>query len=1243
LKVSASNIISWVENNNKLAQQELPQIIRRLCFDEQDTKASSFPADDSTFMPSWDGTLVSINGSAWVPAGESVWEIGTDSSVGSKANSDFIKRTEDSSEDFKAENTYIFITPRRWKNKEKWITDNKNKGGWKEVRAYDATDLEEWIDSQPSNAVYIAEILGIGGYGVKSAEAYFNDWANQCKPAITKEALISGRESSFESLDKEFTDNFTKDNYSVISVYSDSIEESVISAIVAVTNNNKLLLNSLVITDEQGWQYVQNNPEVKIVICASPEISKQPSFQNDLTLISPQSLGNKPIDEKNIILERASYSEFEKALVALGEEESDAKRLSHQAGRSWSIYRRLKAINPAISKPDWSKYNSLALSLLSLTGSWDGNNENDKSFVSSIAQTEYKNIESELLQLASVDDTPVIKINQVWKIKSPVEVLPFVSNAISSELVERYFDNLLELFSIKHPKLELDVSQRYMANVIGKQFPYSEVLLEGIANSLIKLAVIGDDFIELSSTSFQFRINHLIKEILSSGSRKNWLTLEPFFRSFAEASPEEFLGSIEKDLRKENPLIQTLFTESSSDVMTGQRYFNNLLWAFEVLAWNPRYITRVCKILIELDKFIVPSNWTNSPFNTLYSFFRPWFPQTNTTVEQRIELLNQIITLDEEIGFEILLRQRDLRGDHAIPNAQPVYRDDNAGHIVLEFDRYKAIEYANEKLVDLANLNPDRIYKILELYLLDSFDLWQKVLKLLDELAKSEIKDDVRIRFQNKLRQFKNRNPRTSLDSKELNQQLDHYIELFKPKSVINEYLWLFTNQADSCFKGTSSDYDYKERQKIGDQKRVEAITAINENHGEEVIFELLAKSESKILCSAAIIHSKTLLPKDIIDLFIRNIDLYDLSILNSIVWSEGSSKAIANFKLIMDESNLSSILNDEDKVSLLLNLPLNKDVWDTARLYNLEDEYWDRFSGYLAWIGDIQDKEYCVGKLIERQRPVALLNAISLNFTVLPVEQLLQTLELFINNPEDQYQNFDSYAIKEMIEYLEEQNGLDESRLVYIEYHLFSLFGYDEAIRLKTLYRNIMNDSSFFMQLLQSFYLKGESRSEQDKSTAFHNYKILDECKVLPSINKEMELDEATFKAFIKEVRNQSQKIGILDACDRVLGQILSHSPREDDGKSILTMVADVLDLFDAENIRRGFGNGIVNQRGAHWRDKGGKQERALADKYRQYAKPWVISHPHVSQMFEDIARSYESEAKYWDNQDKLMSENLR
>ena len=265
------------------------------------------------------------------------------------------------------------------------------------------------------------------------------------------------------------------------------------------------------------------------------------------------------------------------------------------------------------------------------------------------------------------------------------------------------------------------------------------------------------------------------------------------------------------------------------------------------------------------------------------------------------------------------------------------------------------------------------------------------------------------------------------------------------------------------------------------------------------------------------------------------------------------------------------------------------------------------------------------------------------MKFTALPVEQLLQILELLINNPEDQYQDFDSHTIKEMIEYLEEQSGFDESRLVHIEYQLFSLLGYDEAIRLKTLYRNIMNDPHFFMQLFQSFYLKDNDASKQDKSTALHNYKILDECAFLPSINKNMKLSEPDFKAFIKEVRAQSEVLGILDSCDRVLGRILSYSPCEDDDKSILKIVADVLDLCDAENIRRGFGDGIVNQRGAHWRDKGGKQERALANTYIQYAKPWVISHPHVAQMFEDIARSYESEAKYWDNQDKLISENLR
>lgn len=1243
MKISASNIISWVENNNKLSQQDLPQIIRRLCFHAKDTKAISFPAGDSTFMPSWDGTLESTDGNAWIPAGKSVWEIGTDSSIGAKANSDFIKRTEDASEEFKAEYTYIFITPRRWKGKEKWITNNKDIGGWKEVKAYDATDLEEWIDSQPSNTVYIAEVLGISGYGVKSAEAYFNDWANQCKPAITKEALILGRESFFKSLEKELTDNVVKDNYSVLSVYSDSIEESVINAIVTVMNNNKLLLNSLVISDEQGWQYVQNNPEIKIVICASLEIAKQASIKDNLILITPQALGNKPASKTDIVIERASYSEFEKALVLLGEEESDATRLSKQVGRSWTVYRRVRAINPAIKNPSWSTQNSLALTLLSLVGSWNGSNEKDREFVSTLAETEYKNIESELLELASLNDSPVIRIDQVWKIKSPVEALPFISSSISSELVQHYFDSLLELFLTKHPKFELDINQRYMANVIGKHFPYSKVLLEGLTNSLVKLAVIGDDLVELNSTSFQAKINYLIKELLSNDDRENWLTLENYFQSFAEASPEEFLSALETDLRREEPLIQNLFSESSGNSMTGQRYFIKLLWALEVLAWNPRYITRVCKVLIGLNKFAIPSNFSNNPFNTLYSLFRPWLPQTNASVGQRIALLKQIITIDEEIAFKIFLRQRDLRDVQVYSNAQPVWRDDNAGHVVLEADMHKAIEYANDSIIKLANLNSDRILQILELYIFDSFDLWQKVLKLLDDLAQSNIEDDVRIRLQNKLRQFKNYNPRTSLNPEDLERYLDQYIEIFKPESVINEYLWLFTSRADSCFKRISNSYDYEERREIGNQKRVESITAIYEKYGEEAIFELLSKSENKRFCSVAIVQSNLFETQNIIDYLARNISFCDLDILDSIVWSEDYSKAIINFKLIMNDSNISSILSNEDKVSLLLNLPLNKDVWDTARLYNLEDEYWDKFSGYLAWIKNSEDKEYCIEKLIARQRPVALLNTISLNFTHLPIEKILQSLELLIEKPKDQDEIFDYHIIKEMIEYLEEQSGFDELRLVHIEYQLFSLLGYDEASRLKTLYRNIMSNPHFFMQLLQSFYLKDHDVAKQDKSTALHNYKILDECEFLPSINKNMELNEPDFKDFIKEVRVQSEALGILDACDRTLGQILSHSPREDDEKSILTMVADILDLFDAENLRRGFYLGTVNQRGAHWRDKGGKQERALADKYRQYAKPWIISHPYVAQMFEDMARSYEDTAKYWDNHDKLISENLR
>lgn len=96
MRVTATQIADWA--NTKEAQANLPRLIRRLCFNASSTRQIAFPAGDSTYSPGWDGVLYSEQGNAWVPVGPSRWEMGCDKGITSKANGDYQKRTEQTTE-----------------------------------------------------------------------------------------------------------------------------------------------------------------------------------------------------------------------------------------------------------------------------------------------------------------------------------------------------------------------------------------------------------------------------------------------------------------------------------------------------------------------------------------------------------------------------------------------------------------------------------------------------------------------------------------------------------------------------------------------------------------------------------------------------------------------------------------------------------------------------------------------------------------------------------------------------------------------------------------------------------------------------------------------------------------------------------------------------------------------------------------------------------------------------------------
>jgi hypothetical protein len=59
-----------------------------------------------------------------------------------------------------------------------------------------------------------------------------------------------------------------------------------------------------------------------------------------------------------------------------------------------------------------------------------------------------------------------------------------------------------------------------------------------------------------------------------------------------------------------------------------------------------------------------------------------------------------------------------------------------------------------------------------------------------------------------------------------------------------------------------------------------------------------------------------------------------------------------------------------------------------------------------------------------------------------------------------------------------------------------------------------------------------------------------------------------------------------------------------------------------------------VYKSRGAHARGEGGDQEREIAEKFRNWARQLVFSHPYVADLIEQIATGYDHDAMREDSE---------
>ena len=184
----------------------------------------------------------------------------------------------------------------------------------------------------------------------------------------------------------------------------------------------------------------------------------------------------------------------------------------------------LRRILPSANQNGWTIVHRLFLSTICLVGGWSSERPADNQFVERVAGMEYSRVERELGEIGRLDDSPIIRLGGIWKAKSALELLALYGERITDEQIETFFSATEEILSNSDPQLELPDDKRYMAAIYDKIRPQSELLIDSLCDTLIKLAVRGPDIEGLRAKNIEGRVSSLVFKLLNDADSTRWLS-----------------------------------------------------------------------------------------------------------------------------------------------------------------------------------------------------------------------------------------------------------------------------------------------------------------------------------------------------------------------------------------------------------------------------------------------------------------------------------------------------------------------------------------------------------------------------------------------------------------------------------------------------------------------------------------------------------------------------------------------
>ncbi|MVN79308.1 hypothetical protein GO988_23495 [Hymenobacter sp. HMF4947] len=1258
LNPTAAEIDFW---SDKVESKALfPELVRRLIVaTTPHLLRIDFPSGDSIYEAGWDGITLNSVGNSFVPEGSTGWELGTTGDKVSKARKDYTERTKKPRELTPSTTTFILVSSRNWSatSKRQFVQEKQAEGHWKAVRVYDAKDLEVWLTAAPAVQYWFSRLIGKRPTGVTDIDSYWADWTAQTHPTVLPfSLLVLGRQKETAEVH-----TWLKGEDGILSLRADSQSEAVaffIATIQELPDHERATYYSrcLVVLNPEAWhELVSSFTSLLIVPLFDDRSMVSGALRQGHRIIVPLDQTEVNWKNKAVELPRLPLLEVTEALQNQGFLHEKAYILAGIARRSFAAFRRALAEHSAISQPAWAhtEHPSILIAAL-LAGSWDEQRERDTEAVAQVANLPYAEVKAQLMRWRVVADPPVRLVGHVWYIVDVADVWSLVSSNVTKEQLDRFRQVVVSVLGSIPPRYDLPAEEWYRADMLGKKSPYSGTLRKSLATTLAYLGAINEPLLETDTTTGDLAVR-LVMQLLQAANTdwRIWSALSHNLRLLAEAAPSTFLQAVSAGLSGDEPPVLKLF-EERQDLLNTSSDHPGLLWALEVLAWSPSYLLPSTLLLAKLVRLAPHGKLNNRPINSLREIFLLWYPHTTATLDQRLQILDELQRQEPEVASHLLTYLTPKARSISTGTATPRWRDWVTARNVTRREVYEATLDIQARLLREAKQDVARWVSIIEDLPELPYDQQELVVQQLYELSREITADAERMRLRDSIRELVSshrsfHDTDWAMPPVTVN-RLAEVMEEFEPVNVILKYAWLFDSWP---LLPEGREQDHNAYSTAISERQREALTTIHAQGGLEIVLSFIPHVKGPAALGHTLVQAKLENEEQSLALVTEYLKCDDEA---KAAFGLGVAGALAASKA---EAERIEWVEDTLQSHSALWSPIQQAEWlvrltkPTPQIWKLvsqlaeagQNHYWRTMPYFFV---EEEDTEQGVRFFLQYQHPgkaAELLSGRLHDQKPISTDLATEVLEELLLKPAESYPS--SHIVENVIEYLAEAPDADRVRVIRLEYNFLTVsYNYRSSLKPKLIYQELSDNPGLFVDLVtRLFRAEGEeprvlTSEESDRSMGI--WELLESWRTVPGTDREGNIDKDHLFAWVDQVR-EALRNGRQSSGDERVGQLLSGSPKGTDGIWPHEAVRAVFEKAASPDMEQGFIVGHYNSRGVTTRNpyEGGKQEYALAKEYYDYATAVEFSYPRTAEVLRWIAKDYEQRARREDI-DASLSQDL-